>query len=96
MKKHKELVIAWLNGAKIQYRHNGCGWTDIDEPNWIENMEYQVKPSYTEEVKIKAVEGAYCGGCIFEDQMVCGSLITTMELLGLPSCREEAIHYETN
>ena len=46
--KHAEVIKAWADGHKIQYRNeitNPC-WTDMPtcSPNWHENVEYRVKP----------------------------------------------------
>lgn len=45
-KKHAALIQAWLNGAKIQWRHNGTPWRDCDDdnPEWSPVIEYRVKP----------------------------------------------------
>jgi hypothetical protein len=41
--KHADLIIAWANGAKIQYYH--CGdWFDVDTPNWRADGAYRIKP----------------------------------------------------
>ena len=45
--KHRDLIVAWANGAKIQVLSmmNG-GWTDIldDYIIWREDAEYRIKP----------------------------------------------------
>jgi hypothetical protein len=42
---HKDLIIAWANGATIQYYH-GPDWRDVyqNAPTWCEAEEYRVKP----------------------------------------------------
>lgn len=42
--KHKDLIIAWANGAKIQYRTAGDGWESASTPTWRESYEYRIKP----------------------------------------------------
>ena len=45
--KHKEIIKAWLDGAKIQYWFPpGKIWIDChDKPLFLENDEYRVKPT---------------------------------------------------
>ena len=43
--KHKDVIIAWANGAQIQYQTEGSEtWDDIKEPAWTEYAQYRVKP----------------------------------------------------
>lgn len=43
--KHRDLIIAWANGAEIEVRANGDGdWLSITSPTWYEAMEYRIKP----------------------------------------------------
>ena len=45
--KHKQVIIAWLNGADIQSLGNRGDWinlTELDEPLFSEDFEYRVKP----------------------------------------------------
>lgn len=55
---HKELIIAWANGAKIQYRLNDFDeWHDLEHkyfengaqitwgnPTWNPDIQYRIKP----------------------------------------------------
>jgi hypothetical protein len=43
--KHADLIIAWANGAKIQFQ-NSCsgGWRDSVNPNWVLHNAYRIKP----------------------------------------------------
>lgn len=41
--KHKDLIIAWANGAQIEYKARDC-WVTTDAPWWEENVEYRIKP----------------------------------------------------
>ena len=48
-KKHKELINAFANGAKIQYYFKSKGkWIDIENPIWDYYSEYRVKPTKLE------------------------------------------------
>ena len=45
--KHKDVIIAWANGAKVQERrHAGImGWYDNDDPCFSDkNHEFRIKP----------------------------------------------------
>ncbi len=41
--KHADLIIAWAEGATIEYLHEG-EWWQTDRPQWHEDMEYRIKP----------------------------------------------------
>jgi len=41
--KHKDLIIAWANGALIEYRQ-GDVWINSTIPWWEDWMEYRIKP----------------------------------------------------
>lgn len=42
---HAELIKAWADGAKIQFKRNiGGMWFDIDSPSWAPNLLYRIKP----------------------------------------------------
>lgn len=45
--KHADLIIAWANGAKIQYRdpdYSDGEWDETTHPTWSEYKEYRIKP----------------------------------------------------
>lgn len=43
--KHKDLIIAWANGAEIQmYSTLYVGWVDCPNPVWADCYEYRIKP----------------------------------------------------
>lgn len=42
---HKEIIIAYANGANIQYCEFGT-WKDIDAPSFRPSCEYRIKPEY--------------------------------------------------
>lgn len=43
--KHCDLIVAWANGAEIQFFDDG-EWIDCHEngPRWHEEMRYRIKP----------------------------------------------------
>lgn len=43
---HKDLIIAWANGAKIQCKDKGDKWFDVstNSPLWNDHLEYRIKP----------------------------------------------------
>ena len=42
--KHADLIIAWAEGAEIEYRSLTGKWKFVREPTWSEDYEYRVKP----------------------------------------------------
>lgn len=44
--KHCDLIVAWANGAQIQYIDGSGAWCDCfkNEPCWVEEDEYRIKP----------------------------------------------------
>jgi len=42
--KHADLIHAWADGAEIQYRFKD-GWSDIENPSFIDCFEYRIKPT---------------------------------------------------
>ena len=43
--KHADLIIAWANGAQIQYKSiNDKTWRDLDFPAWDSSGHYRIKP----------------------------------------------------
>ena len=60
--KHYELIMAWANGAEIEYlskNGNGASWKYIEFPAWSEDKEYRIKP----EPKPDVVLYAYAENC---------------------------------
>lgn len=43
--KHRDVIIAWANGAQIQFLDGG-EWIDCHDhaPRWHEEMKYRIKP----------------------------------------------------
>ena len=61
--KHKDLIIAWANGADIQYIECEGNWRDIvGDPLWARGLSYRIKPNKSnkdiqiEELEAKASE----------------------------------------
>ena len=49
--KHNVVIIAWANGAQIQFQVDGTDdWGDIKDPSWHENCKYRIKPEPKESV----------------------------------------------
>jgi len=43
--KHADAIIAWANGAKIEYRSSPKNdWCGVQFPYWVPEFEYRVKP----------------------------------------------------
>lgn len=43
---HATTIIEWANGAQIQYRKDaGMQWTDCDDPAFVADYFYRVKPA---------------------------------------------------
>ena len=43
--KHKDLIIAYANGAKIEYYHpTDNEWYGTSNPDWYEHIQYRIKP----------------------------------------------------
>ena len=75
--KHRDTIIAWANGAQIQYRDNLREiWRDTDMPLWDENEVYRVKPKgpgfYSVGMKFKDSTGAV--------HMLCATGASTVNL----------------
>ena len=72
--KHRDVIIAWANGEKVQYfdQIGDRGWVDIDEPVWSEKAQYRIKPKRVKRegwvnVYPSMSYAAYIG-CVFETQ----------------------------
>lgn len=42
--KYRNEIIAWANGAVIQYEYAKGDWITVDLPVWQPGVEYRVKP----------------------------------------------------
>lgn len=45
---HADLIKAWADGAKIQFKDSFGVWWDIKNPNWDITIEYRIKPEVNE------------------------------------------------
>lgn len=43
--KHRDLIIQWADGAKIQLQNESGVWIDLDTPNWEPYLTYRIKPT---------------------------------------------------
>jgi len=42
--KHRDLIVAWANGAKIERRISKVTWIYSECPGWYDDEEYRIKP----------------------------------------------------
>ena len=64
--KHADLIHAWADGAKIQWRDpkDDDRWSDIRIPNWLEDCEYRIKPEPKPDIVVYSrVVGKFLIGC---------------------------------
>ena len=54
-RKHYDLIIAWANGAEIEFKDWYGNWRFINNPAWNKQIEYRVKPKDKNE-KTKLLE----------------------------------------
>jgi hypothetical protein len=55
--KHKDLIIAWANGADIEFDGTDDGWYNVKYPSWDDTLEYRIKSTKTPlEIKIEKLE----------------------------------------
>jgi hypothetical protein len=45
--KHKDLIIAWANGADIEFDGTDDGWYNVKYPSWDDTLEYRIKSTKT-------------------------------------------------
>ena len=63
--KHRDLIIAWANGAEIEVHTTFNTWKLMKSPQWGEYNTYRIKPTKTEKqllkeellLKVKELEG---------------------------------------
>ena len=60
-RKHKDLIIAWANGAEIQYQNHHGQWMEASLPNWDEFTEYRIKPEPKPDI-VRYVSHVHCNG----------------------------------
>lgn len=72
--KHRDAIIAWANGAQIQFKDDGGIWRDSTWPLWDNDYEYRVKPRgpdyYSVGMKFKDSTGAVHMLCATGDSTV--------------------------
>lgn len=53
--KYKDLIIAWANGAEIEFSSNHYdNWAKVgDSPAWNKDYQYRIKPSKSEKQLLK-------------------------------------------
>ena len=55
--KHRDLIIAWANGADIEVSSIGYNWVAKCRPTWAEGLIYRISPAKTPlELKIAKLE----------------------------------------
>ena len=60
--KHKDLIIAWANGAEIEcWQVNDKLWSTIEKPKWDENFNYRIKPNIEKLLKDLSNYSFLCG-----------------------------------
>ena len=57
--KHYELIIAWANGAEIEYKDSFNMWNYHENPIWLINEEYRIKPEPKPDVVLYAYSKPY-------------------------------------
>lgn len=43
LNKHKECILAWGEGAEIEYQNSSGNWESIFLPTWCESIKYRIK-----------------------------------------------------
>lgn len=56
--KHRDLIIAWANGAEIEFYSKICsGWSNIKNPCWSEDTQYRIKPTKSaKDIEIEQIQ----------------------------------------
>ena len=45
--KHRDLIIAWANGAEIELKRLSGEWELVGTPRWVIEAKYRIKPTQT-------------------------------------------------
>jgi hypothetical protein len=54
---HKDLIIAWANGADIEVSCGDGAFYEISNPQWLDTLEYRIKPTKTSlQIEIEELE----------------------------------------
>ena len=74
--KHKDVIIAWANGEKIEYRDPDTSneWSPIKVPSWLNGIEYRVKPEPKESVHTFRI-----GVAAYDDETIYTFTVDTKE-----------------
>ncbi len=49
--KHADLIIAWANGAEIEFQHATGNWYGVpSHPYWSEGVEFRIKPAKPKDI----------------------------------------------
>lgn len=55
-RKHKELIVAWAEGAEIEYRYKDEeAWAKCPIPSWYAHVQYRIKPEPIKTARYKEV-----------------------------------------
>jgi hypothetical protein len=54
---HKDLIIAWANGADIEVSSGDRVFYETSNPQWLDTLEYRIKPTKTSlQIEIEELE----------------------------------------
>lgn len=59
-RKHAELIKAWADGAEIQLKTARGTWIDCEDPYWLNETEYRIKPSVENPEGFTPHDGGKC------------------------------------
>lgn len=73
--KHRDVIIAWANGAEIEWRHGNDGaWQEKTSSEWFLENEYRIKPKIVKrEGWIGIYDDSVSSGSIYRTQKECES-----------------------
>ena len=57
--KHADMIIAWANGAQIQFLNKDNRWNNTTQPSWYECSEYRIKPEPKPDVEAEYYASIY-------------------------------------
>lgn len=81
--KHADLIIAWANGAEIQFKRNTppYDWLpcQMDTPSWSVNNEYRIKPEPKPD-RIVYLQAYYHNGQMIKGMTSEKGMNTTLEI----------------
>lgn len=68
--KHYDCIIAWAEGKQIEYYASGVDkWFFVQSPNWIESIQYRIKPEEKKKIKMWLVLIQNYSGQYFSSSM---------------------------